>query len=535
VISRRRSALVVSRAGIDELFAAAERAAALLEMGGVRHGDRVLLSLGEPRLFAAWFLGMLGRGIVPVPLPPFGGLGTPASHHARIAAVTTDCAPRLAVIAGQALSADNLAGVPAPDAIDPRAADTDGPRRSLIEPPLEAVAFLQYTSGSTGSPKGVVVTHANLAANLASITSALGVAVGDRMISWLPLHHDMGLIGGLLWPVVAGIDAYVMTPLTFLSRPAAWLEAISLFRGTITLAPNFGYSLCARKLSEDALPSVDLSSLRLALCGAEPIDVNALRAFQQKFSPRGFEPTAFLPVYGLAEATLAVAFHERGAEVIADTFDRDGLVVGGRVEKARSECGQTQTVVSVGSAVPGVALEIVSPVSGAPCGDREVGEVVVTGSSVTPRYWSDAGAARTRLHTGDLGYVADGRLFLVDRLKDIIIVGGANYAPSDIEACVNTVEGVRFGCSIAFGSRDVEAGTEKVVIVCEIDPKESTDPPRLREVVAARVRDRCGLTPQVAIVAPGTLEKTTSGKVRRRACRDRYEAGALDEIGCPKD
>jgi fatty-acyl-CoA synthase len=326
-----------------------------------------------------------------------------------------------------------------------------------------------------------------------------------------------------------------MAPLAFLSRPAAWIEAISFFRGTLTVAPNFAYSLCARR--QDMLPhaELDLSCLRVALCGAESIDAEVLRAFVRRFAPLGLRPNALCPVYGLAEATLAVAFAEPNDDLVVDVIARDVFAAKACAERAPSGMARTQAVVSIGWAMPGHEVRVVSTTTGEPCAEREVGEIVVRGPSVSGGYWSEGGSPRTEgrertLRTGDLGYVADGRLFVIDRLKDLIIVAGENHAPSDIEACVNEIEGVRPGGSIAFGTRDAVAGTEKLVVLSELDPRKKATPARLRVEIAARVKARCGLTPAVAVVVAGTIEKTTSGKVRRCACRDLYEAGLIEDL-----
>jgi fatty-acyl-CoA synthase len=529
-VESRHRELQAAPLSLETLFSRAERAAALLEQRGARAGDRVMFSLAQPHAFASWFLGALGRGIVPVPLPPLGGLGTPASYRERVTSTATDCGARLAVVESADGWAHALAGTGAPDTIEASLVETLGPRIGLDDQPLDQVAFLQYTSGSTSTPKGVVVTHGNLAANLGAISCGMGVAEGERMITWLPLHHDMGLIGGLLWPIFAGGETFVMTPLTFLSRPATWLEAVGRWRGTVTVAPNFAFSLCVRKVPDEQLEGVDLSSLRLALCGAEPIDAEVVRAFGQRFARFGFGERTFFPVYGLAEATLAVAFPSPGAPMVFDTVDRDVLATRGRAEPvARTELART--VVSVGEVLAGHAIEIVSPTTGKRCGEREVGEIVVRGPSVSPRYWSDspADAPRQELRTGDLGYLAGGQLFIIDRLKDLIIVAGENFAPSEIEAAA-TVKGVRFGGALAFGTRDPQSGTEKVVVVCEFDAKSGIPAPAVIDTVRACVRARVGHAPETVLVSQGTIEKTTSGKLRRRACRDRYEAGLLERL-----
>lgn len=510
----------------EDIFVDAEKAAALLHDRGVRAGDRVLLSLGDPREFLGWFLGVLGSGAIAVPLPGIGGLNTPTSHRERVAAVAADCAPRLAVVehADRWRAAVDSHVTPALDGSEIASAEC---RQTLAPASLGAPAFLQYTSGSTASPKGVVVSHRNLAANLQAVGCGMGIAHDERMISWLPLHHDMGLIGALLWPLYCGGEAYLMRPLVFLSRPSVWLQAIARFRGTVTVGPSFGYRLCIRSVRDEDLRGLDLSSLRLALCGAEPIEHGLVDTFRRRFGPHGFRPRAFFPVYGLAEATLAVTFPEPGSDVLLDVVDRK-RPGRGRAERPDAPA-RLQTLVSVGAALPGHAIEIVSA-DGRRCEEREVGEVVVRGPSVTTRYWSDpVQTSRNEVHTGDLGYVASGQLFLIDRLKDLVIVAGQNYASWEIEACAQ-IAGVRAGGVAAFGVPDRTEGTERIVLVCEFDRKSGLSPVQVAGRARANVRDRLGLGAEIVLVEPGAVEKTTSGKVRRTACRNRYETGALQVV-----
>jgi len=515
---------------VQELFAWAEGAAGALEAAGVGARDRVLLSLEDPRVLGAWFLGAIGRGIIPVVLPPATGFGNETRHRQRIAGIVADCSPRLAVVEDAARWPFDLKCIERPPIVEADAVGAVGRSRPLSDQPLEEVAFLQYTSGSTGEPKGVVVTHENLVSNLSAISCGMGVAPGERMISWLPLHHDMGLVGALLWPIFCGGETFIMTPLTFLSQPAAWLRAVARYRGTATVAPNFAYSVCARKVKDRDLDGVDLSTLRLAMCGAEPVDNDVVRAFETRLARYGLRRGVFYPVYGLAEATLAVAFPEPGAQVIVDVVDRTELA-SGCAEPARPGTAYAQEIVSVGRALPGHSVEIVSASTGLACAERRVGEVVVRGPSIAPRYWSESvETKRSALGTGDLGYLVDNRLYLVDRLKDIIIIAGKNYSPTDIETAAADVHGVRMGRVVAFGSRRPELGTEVTVLVAEIDPYSDRDPAAVRTAITAAVRRRIGLDPEVIIVRPGWVDKTTSGKLRRRACVAQYQAGSLPVV-----
>jgi acyl-CoA synthetase (AMP-forming)/AMP-acid ligase II len=410
-----------------------------------------------------------------------------------------------------------------------RAAVGDAAAR-LADRPGALPAFIQYTSGSTGEPKGVVVTHANILANCRAIRDATGYTRADRMVSWLPLHHDMGLVGGLLTSLYCAAETCLMAPLAFVGRPVTWLEAISQCAARLTVAPTFAYSLCARKIPDKQLAGIDLSSLRLAYIGAEPIDPASAQAFIERFTPYGLSATALYPVYGLAEATLAAAFPPPGEPLRYDTVDRRRLAADGVAMPAASG-GERVTFVSVGHALPGHRAVVVGRDSGAPLGERRVGELVVTGESVTPRYFGDApDTERAALHTGDLAYTADGHLYIVDRIKDLVVIGGQNYAPSDIEAAVATVAGVRRGRAVAF-SAPAAHGTEALHIVAEASPESPRPPRELEDAVRRAVLQEIGLhVASATIVAPGSLERTSSGKIKRRACADAHRAGTLQAL-----
>jgi fatty-acyl-CoA synthase len=515
---------------LTELFESAARAACALEGAGARAGDRVVLGLTDPRTFVAWFLGALGRGMIAVPVPPLEQLGGSAHPQLRIGGILTDCEPRVAVVESgpafkRALSDAKL------EVLEATAIDRGAPSLELSDAPRGTPAFLQYTSGSTAAPKGVVVTHANLVANLRALSEGIGIADCDRMISWLPLHHDMGLIGGVLWPLFAGAEAFVTTPFTFITKPVTWLQGITRFGISMTVAPNFAYSVCARKIPDRHLHEIDLSTLRVAICGAEPIDIGVARAFTRRFAAHGLRAQAFYPVYGLAEATLAVSVSEQGAEVRADVVDRRRLAAVGRADPAPEGAPYAQTLVSVGRALPEHVVEIRAVDTGLPCEDRQVGEVMVRGPSVTPRYWSEPAATRRELlATGDLGYLDQGLLYIVDRLKDLVIIAGQNYAPSDIEAVVADVTGVRIGRVVAFAASRPETGTEAAVVVAEVDPDAPSQWESIRRAIATSVRERIGIPCEVVLTNPGAIEKTTSGKLRRGACAASYADGTLPTL-----
>jgi acyl-CoA synthetase (AMP-forming)/AMP-acid ligase II len=515
---------------LDGIFQSAERAAGALEAAGARAGDRLLLCLTDPRRFLAWFLGALGRGMIAVPAPPVETLGASAYPAARIRGILGDCQPRVAVVESESSFRRALPGAQLV-VLEQSAADVGGPALELADQPAERPAILQYTSGSTGGPKGVVITHANLVANLRAMTAAAAITDNERFFSWLPLHHDMGLIGGVLWPLFAGGELWVMKPFAFITNAVTWLRGITRFGVTVTMAPNFAYSICAHKISDRHLTLLDLSTLRLAICGAEPIDVGVVQAFTRRFAAHGLAPQSFYPVYGLAEATLAVTFSEPGADVRTDVVDRRRLAASGRAEPASSTTPYAQTLISVGRPIPGHTIEIRAVASRLPCEERQVGEVMVRGPSVSARYWAEPVETKKEvLATGDLGYLAGGELFIVDRLKDLVIVAGQNYASSDIETAATEGTGARRGRVVAFASRRPETGTEIAVVVAEVDPDDLPTFAAIRAAIESAVMAHIGIPCDVVLARPGAIEKTTSGKLRRSACAARYLDGSLPTV-----
>jgi acyl-CoA synthetase (AMP-forming)/AMP-acid ligase II len=338
----------------------------------------------------------------------------------------------------------------------------------------------------------------------------------------------MGLVGGLLASIYCAAETCLMPPLAFLARPVTWLEAITHCEARLTVAPTFAYSLCARKIPDKQLEDVDLSSLRLAYVGAEPTDPMTLNAFIERFTPYGLSPTAMYPVYGLAEATLAVSFPAPGTKLRYDTVDRRRLAKAGVAELATSAGPDRATFVSVGHALPRHRVTIVDRDTGDPLAERQVGELLVEGDSVTPGYFGDAPETICPvLHTGDLAYAADGHLYIVDRIKDLVIIGGQNYAPSDIENAAAEVVGLRRGRIVAFSAPRSEGG-EALHIVAEASPLRWRPLKEVEADVRKAVRRAIGLSAAtVTIVAPGSLERTSSGKIKRRACAEAHRSGAL--------
>jgi acyl-CoA synthetase (AMP-forming)/AMP-acid ligase II len=524
----------VIRQSLDRqaVAAAASASAAVLASAGVREGDAVVIALGTGPAFVGWLLGAMWIGAVPVPVPS----PTAASREAgvdRFETVITHSAPRAIVGDEHALSLARSAGTTA--ALLAASAPSRHGAVPLAAESEERPAFIQYTAGSTGAPKGVVVTLKNLRGNLEAIGKAVRVSSEDRIVSWLPLYHDMGLVGALLFSLYWDVPLYLMSPVGFVLRPVGWLEAISAHRGTLSPAPHFAYSLCAYKLRDEALGALDLSSWRLALDGAEPIRARNARSFIERFQPRGFRPEAYAPVYGLSEATLAVTFPDLGEGVRVDRVSRDALARGVAEPAPPGAPGSARDVVelvAVGRPLEGMRVEIRSA-SGEAAPERTLGEICVSGSSVSPRYLGRGGPARSVLHTGDIGYLADGVLYVTERLKDIIIQGGSNVYPSDLEAAAAEVSGVRSGRVVAFGVADAEEGTEDVVIAAEV--RSGADRGALRGAIRAAVQRRSGVVVgDVVLLDPGTLPLTTSGKLMRSRVRESYAAGSLEKRGVAK-
>ncbi len=510
-----------------ELDGRARRAAAHLERGGVGRGDRVVLAVQRPERFLAYFLGASGLGAIPVPLPPLLGHEMPRVFEERLRSVASDCQPTLAVVdAPRAMEAvDGALGIPG---IDATADDDAGESASFAwrADPAD-IAFLQYTSGSTGRPKGVIVTHGNLTANFRAIAGGAKFGPDERCVSWLPLFHDMGIVGGLLLGLYMRTESFILEPEHFMLRPVAWLEAMTKYRATFTVAPNFAYSLVARRLSDRALAGVDLASLRLAFDGAEPIDRPTVEGFVRRMSAYGFHAESFYPVYGLAECTLAAAFPAPGSGARFRRVDRDRLAEEGVAE---AHDGGEACHVSVGRAVPGMALSIVAPGTETPLPDGAVGEVVVSGASVSRGYWGQPPRESSLLRTGDLGYLVDGELYLVDRIKDLIIIGGRNLAPSDVEQSIAGIAGLTRGAIAAFGVPG-DDGTDVLCIVAALHPKSLRPVAQIIDEARKTITRAFGIAPRdVCLVASGSMPKTSSGKVRRRTCRDMYLAGELQVV-----
>jgi 1-acyl-sn-glycerol-3-phosphate acyltransferase len=511
--------------------------AAGLQDRGIAAGDAVAIMLPTGRHFFAAFYGAMVAGAVPVPLYPPARPAQLEDHLKRIAGVVANARARALLTDERARSLGRFVRARAPcleliATVEALSLPGAKPARPALR--RDSTALLQYTSGSTGDPKGVVLSHANLLSSLHAMWRASGVTSADLFVSWLPLYHDMGLIGAALGSMVVGFPLVLMSPVAFLARPVRWLRAIDRHRATISAGPNFAYELCVAKIADEDLAGVRLDGWRLAFNGAEPVSAATIDRFVLRFAPWGFRRESVMPVYGLAEATLGVTFPPAGRGPRFDVVDRQALMREGRARAARDGDPRPLRVVSNGSPLPGHEVRIVDD-RGREVEERVEGRVEFRGPSATAGYFDNA-AANAKLFdgdwlaTGDLGYLADGELYLTGREKDVIIRAGANVHPQELETAAGGLPGVRKGGVVAFAASDPASGTERLVVLAETNATDAGERARLRAAIAALVSDLLGMPPDDVVVAgPRTVLKTSSGKLRRAACRELYERGALGE------
>lgn len=533
-----------------ELFESASRVAAELIRRGLEPGQTVSIMLPTCAEFFWTFAGILLAGGIPVPIyPPFRA-DRIAEYATRQSAILCNAEVRFLITWRQAeglarllkpgiptlrevLNAQNLAK----PATKPSAEQNSSPvqwrpvENLTHHARVEDIAFLQYTSGSTGDPKGVVLTHANLLANIKSIIAGIEIKPDDVAVSWLPLYHDMGLIGAWFVPMFTGIPLVVMSPLAFLSRPDRWLWAIHKHRGTISPAPNFAYELCVRKIPDKDLQGLDLSCWRAATNGAEPVRAETLARFATRFAPYGFRREALLPVYGLAEATLAVSVPKLGAGYKVDRIERATFESGGQAQPAKMDDTSALEFVNAGKPVPGVHVRIVDA-NGQNLGERKEGQLWFRGESATSGYFHNSAATEELmrdggwLDSGDLAYRADGEIYITGRAKDIIIKAGRNLYPHEVEEIAGRVQGVRTGCVVAFGAPDERTGSERLVVTAEV--RDLAGAKRIEDEITHAVTDALGMPPDlVVLLPPQSIPKTSSGKLRRSETRRLFVEGKL--------
>jgi fatty-acyl-CoA synthase len=520
-----------------EVFKEAKRIGASLQTLGLSKGDRVALVLSSPEDFVLTFLGTISAGLMPVPLYPPLALGRMDNYIERAAGIlrvsgasvlvtTGDFIPVLEPLLPRLHTLKELLNVRKLRNADPVATL----RESVIKP--DEPCFLQFTSGSTSAPRGVVVTHGNLIANARAMIETLELKPEfDCAVSWLPLYHDMGLIGFVIATLVAQIPAVFIPTIAFVKHPAVWMETVHKYRASITFGPNFAFDLATKRAPKKSRLELDLSCLRVLGCGAEPINPRTMERFLSTFEPWGLKSNAIMPCYGMAEATLAIAFDHlhrpvRKLVINRHLYETKNIAVplNGNDDgdpKKRFE------LVSCGRTFKKHELGILDE-KGKSLPEGKVGEIVFKGPSVTPGYFQNPEASRQLLkggwlHTGDLGFILQGDLYISGRQKDLVIINGRNYPPQAIEWVVEEISGIRKGSVVAF-SVDGES-TEKLIVIAETTMTESGE---LARSVSDQVRSAFGLTvDKVVLVGRGSIPKTSSGKLQRRKTKALFEDGLL--------
>lgn len=533
-----------------ELNTRSQQVASHLIARGLRSGQTVALMIPSSLSFFECFFGILRAGGIPVPLYPPDRMSQIEEHVLRQSRILANSQVRFLITSSEIKKFQPYLKSFVPqleDFFTPDEFMTEWDRHPISDfaipdftiPDIDSdlsfgndIALLQYTSGSTGSPKGVTLTHANLLANIRAMGDVVEATSSDIFVSWLPLYHDMGLIGACLGTLYYGGQLIHMPPQAFLARPIRWLRAIDHHRGTLSAAPNFGYELCARKISEAEMQDLNLSSWRAAFNGAEPVSWATLQRFSQKFVKKGFHPHAMMPVYGLAENSVGLAFPplDRGPRM--DCIDRDEFFKTGQAKPTSLENPITPPLlyVSNGFPLPHHRIRIVNDLD-QEVAERQNGHLHFRGPSATSGYFHNFSENRKLFHenwldSGDTAYIADGEIFITGRSKDVIIRAGRHLFPYEIEETVGDLRHIRKGCVAVFGSNDPETGTERLIVAAERLAEESDA--EIRAEINHLVMNEIGSPPdEIILLKPRSIPKTPSGKIRRSTCRELYEQGQL--------
>jgi 1-acyl-sn-glycerol-3-phosphate acyltransferase len=544
-----------------ELYDRSSAVATELQKRGLGPGQTVAIMLPTCAEFFFTFAGVLFAGGIPVPIYPPIRADRITEYAERQSSILRNAEaqflvtfrraeglarllqPRVPTLRG-VLNAERLAE--AQPAQEQPSVAWRAVENLSHQPRADDIAFLQYTSGSTGDPKGVTLTHANLLANIRSIVAGIGFVPEDVAVSWLPLYHDMGLIGAWFVPLFSGHPLVAMSPLAFLSRPERWLRAVHRHRGSISPAPNFAYELCVRKIADKDLQGLDLSCWRAALNGAEPVHAGTMDRFAARFAPYGFRREALLPVYGLAEASLGISVRKIGSGYHVDRIERDAfessrraipaatIDKGARGDQAAPDETAPLEFVGAGRPLPEVEVRVVDA-DGREVEERVEGQLWFRSPAATSGYYRNPAATREIMREGgwlnssDYAYLADGEIYITGRAKDVIIKGGRNLYPHEIEQVAGRVEGVRPGCVVAFGAPDARSGTEKLVVAAEVRGRgASIDEKRILAEISRAVNEAMGVPPdQIELLPPQSIPKTSSGKLRRNETRRLFLAGEL--------
>lgn len=519
-----------------QLLSMASRVAAGLIGGGLRPDETVAIMLPTCADFFYAFFGVMLAGGIAVPIYPPARADKIEEYVRRQVLILKNAEVRFLISFDRVRAVSQIMRLSIPSLLE--VTSVESLSRSGASLPARGVnpaetAFIQYTSGSTGDPKGVVLSHANVLANVRGIGWSVGFRPDDVVVSWLPLYHDMGLIGAWLFSVYHGAPITLMSPLAFLSRPERWMWAMHDSGGTLCPAPNFSYELCARKIPDESIRGLDLSRWRVAINAGEAVLPGTLERFAARFKPYGFRETSFVPCYGLAESSVALTFTPMNRLPVIDVIRRDVFESEGRALPAVDSETNVLRFVANGRPMPGHELKLLDE-EGREAGERVQARIFFRGPSSTSGYYRNAkvtAAIRTQdgwMDSGDLGYRADGEVYVTGRLKDCIIKSGRNIIPQEIEAAAAEVPGVRKGCVAAFGALDSATGTERLVVVAETRATSAAEMKRIEDGIVKSVDAVLGIPPdKVALVGPQSIPKTSSGKIRRNATRTLYLDGRL--------
>ena len=522
-----------------QLFSGAQSVAAGLQALGIGIQQPVAIMLPTSEDYFYSFFGILLAGCIPVPLYPPARPAQLEDHIRRHTSILSNCRASLLITVPEAKNVARLLKSHVESVkhiVTVAELSTENRKPRFYKNSAQDIAFIQYTSGSTGTPKGVVLSHHNLLANIRAMGETVKANSNDVFVSWLPLYHDMGLIGAWLGSLYYGARFVVMSPLAFLTRPQRWLWAIHRYGGTLSASPNFGYEFCLRRIEDKEIENLDLSSWRAAFNGAETVSPETVEKFCDRFQAYGFRRQAYMPVYGLAENSVGLAFPPLNQGPLIDYIQRDAFMQAGRAIPVDVNDKTAIKFVACGQVLKRHNIRIVDN-AGRELPNRQEGRLQFQGPSATVGYFDNPVKTAELikdgwLDSGDLAYIANGNVYLTGRTKDIIIRGGRNIYPHELEEVVGNIEGIRNGRVAAFGSKEAQSGTERLVILAETRETDQQTLSQLRAEVNERVNDLVGLPPdEVVLAPPNSVLKTSSGKIRRAACKALFEKGAIGKGG----